>query len=122
MIAPVATIALGLLTLAAAIDAPSDSEYTVDKPVRDIAALHRLDRQETILARRAAAGFVFVGMCHGVGFPDSMGAIQLIMGADPKVPYQAAALAMVGVYARAGFVRQEKHACAKAFEDATRPD
>jgi hypothetical protein len=47
------------------------------------------------------------------------GAIQLIMAADPDVPYQAAAIAMLGVYSRTGFGRQSSAICTKVYHDAT---
>ena len=103
---------------AEAISVPDDITLTVDKPIQQIIAHYRLDEQSATLSRRAAAGFAFVGMCHGVGFPDAMGAIQLIMAADPDVPYQAAAIAILGVYTRTAFGRQNSAVCAKVHHDA----
>lgn len=107
-------------TNAAAVAVPDDMALIVDKPIRQIAAHYGLNEQQASLARTAAAGFAFVGMCRGVGFPDAMGAIQVVMGADPDVPYQAATLAMLGIYTRIAFGRQNSAACAKAHDDAER--
>lgn len=105
---------------AEAVSVPDDGSVTVDKPIQQIIAHYRLNKQEAELAKRAAAGFAYIGMCRGVGFSDAAGATSLIMGADPDVPYQAAALAMLGVYTRSAFGRQSSAACGKVFDDATK--
>ena len=105
---------------AEAVSVPDDGSLTVDKPIQQIVAHYRLNKQEAELAKRAAAGFAYVGMCRGIGFSDAMGAISLITGADPDVPYQAAALAILGVYTRSAFGRQSSGACAKVYDDATK--
>jgi len=103
-----------------AVSVPDDGLLTIDKPIQQITAHYRLNQQEAELAKRAAAGFAYVGMCRGVGFSDATGAISLIMGADPGVPYQAAALAILGVYTRSAFGRQSSAACARVYNDATK--
>jgi hypothetical protein len=117
----VALLAVQPMTAAAeAISVPDDGSVTVDKPIQQIIAHYRLNKQEAELAKRAAAGFAYVGMCRGVGFSNATGAISLIMGADPDVPYQAAALAILGVYTRSAFGRQSSAACARVYDDATK--
>ncbi|MCG2665313.1 hypothetical protein ACFPFP_00020 [Bradyrhizobium sp. GCM10023182] len=103
-----------------AVSVPDDGLLTVDKPIQQIIAHYRLNEQQAQLAKRAAAGFAYIGMCRGVGFPDATGAISLIMGADPDVPYQAAALAILGVYTRSAFGRSSSAACARVYDDATK--
>lgn len=105
---------------AEAVSVPDDGSVTVDKPIQQITAHYRLNTQDAELAKRAAAAFTYVGMCRGVGVSDAMGAISLIMGADPDVPYQAAALAILGVYTRSAFGRDSSAACAKVHDDATK--
>lgn len=105
---------------AGAVSVPDDGAPTVDRPIQQIIAHYGLNKQEAELAKRAAAGFAYVGTCRGVGFSDAMGAISLIMGADPDVPYQAAALAILGVYTRSAFGRQSSVACARVYDDATK--
>jgi hypothetical protein len=104
---------------AEAITVNDDMSLTIEKPIQQIIDHFRLGKQDAALSKRAAAGFTFVSTCHGVGFNNSAGAIELIMGADPDVPYQAAALAMLGVYARSAFGRANSAVCAKAYNDAT---
>jgi L-serine deaminase len=102
------------------VDVPSETSLTVDKPIQQIITHYRLNQQEAALSKRAAAEFAFAGMCRSVGSSNSMGAISLIMGADPDVPYQAAALAILGVYTRSVFGRQNSAVCAKIYDDATK--
>ncbi|WP_156937091.1 hypothetical protein [Bradyrhizobium sp. WSM2254] len=109
-----------MMVRAEAVSVPDDGSLTVDRPIQQIIAHYGLNKQEAGLAIRAAAGFAYVGTCRGVGFSDAMGAISLIMGADPDVPYQAAALAILGIYTRSAFGRQSSAACAKVYDDATK--
>jgi hypothetical protein len=102
------------------VNVPDDASLTVDKPIQQIIAHYRLNKEEAALSKRAAAEFAYVGMCRGVGLSNSMGAISFIMGADPDVPYQAAALAILGVYTRSAFGRQNSAVCAKVYDDATK--
>jgi hypothetical protein len=41
------------------------------------------------------------------------------MAADPDVSYQAAAIAILGVYTGSCFGRQSSAACAKVYDEAT---
>jgi len=98
---------------------PEDMTLTVDKPIQQIIAHYGLDEQRATLSKRAAAGFAFVSMCHGAAFPDAIAGIQLVMTADPDVPYQAAAIAMLGVYTRTtAFRHQTSAVCSKVYDDA----
>ncbi|MCS3451905.1 hypothetical protein M2222_008318 [Bradyrhizobium elkanii] len=105
---------------AEAVSVPNDWSLTIDRPIQQIITHYGLSKHEAQLATKAAAGFAYVGMCRGVGFSDAMGAISLIMHADPDVPYQAASLAILGVYTRSAFGRQSSAECAKIYEDATK--
>lgn len=114
-----AKIALkGLLHFAVIYTDPDEYAVSVDKVVAEIAVQHHLTEQSADLAKRAAAGFVYVSVCEGTEFDDAVGAIQFIMAAHADVPYEAAALEAVGVYVRAAFGRKNPALCAKALLDA----
>lgn len=116
-------IALSIRPMAAAAEAitvPVDLSQAIDKPIQQIVAHYGLNQQEASLARKAAAEFTYIGLCRGVGSSSAAGATSLIMRADPDVPYQAAALAIVGVYTRSAFGRQNSTVCEKAHDDATK--
>jgi hypothetical protein len=97
-----------------------DWSLTIDKPIEQIIYNHRLNKQQAGLAKRAAAGFAYVGMCRRAGFSGETGAVSLIMQANPEVPYQAAALAILGIYTRSSFGRQNSAVCARVYDDATK--
>jgi hypothetical protein len=99
---------------------PDDWSLTIDKPIEQIINNHRLNKQQADLAKRAAAGFAYVGMCRGAGLSGETGAVSLIMQANPNVPYQAAALAILGIYTRSSFGRQNSAVCARVYDDATK--
>ena len=107
-----------LFVSVAAIDLETDwSQF--DTVMVKITTNHSLDAQASRLARRAAAGFFYAGACKGVGFEDAMDAIAIIKAADPGIPWQAAALEMLGVYSRVSFGPTDNTICAKAFQDAS---
>lgn len=115
-------LGIGGAAAAAPVDVERDPIWTFDRPVIEITVAHGLSAQQGILARRAAATFVYVGMCRGTGVKDVIGAIQMIMAASPDRPIEAAALEMLAIYTRAAFGRDDSWVCERAREDAVRTD
>lgn len=114
-----ALVGASLITLAAAVDAPADLTHAIDVPIRAIIAAHQIEPPFDRVARRYAATYVYTIICRGVGV-EGFRAAEAVMQADPKVPYQAAVLAILGIYVRAMPSGSNPAVCAKAFEDATR--
>lgn len=109
---------VSLLRLAVIYTDPEEYAVSIDRAIAEIAVQNHLTEQSADLAKRAAAGFVYVSVCEGTEFDDAVGAIQFIMGAHADVPYEAAALEAIGVYVRASFGRKNTALCAKALLDA----
>lgn len=103
----------------AAVDVPADLTLTIDAPITAAIAAHRLEPPFDRAARTYASTYVYTVICRGVGVADGFRAAEVVMQANPSVPYQAAVLEILGIYVRAMPNGVNSAVCAKAFENAT---
>jgi hypothetical protein len=114
-------LALSLLTQVGLED--FDAASATKESIAKVQAAMHLSDSDYKLAVAAASAFVYVGPCEGTKLPndDAVAAMQLIIGADPSIPYQAAALEMIGLFMRSNLGRPIPSLCALAFELAKIP-